>query len=47
MEPDEERHHDLTGDSLMDLITALNTLLPIAFLLTLSTFLVWFHEPQD
>src|SRR5579872_4712922 len=35
------------GDSLMDLIAALNTLLPIAFLLTLSTFLVWLHEQQD
>lgn len=31
----------------MDLITTLNTLLPIAFLLTLSTLVVWFHEPQD
>ncbi len=31
----------------MDLITALNTLLPIAFLLTLSTFLVWLQEQQD
>lgn len=31
----------------MDLISALNTLLPIAFLLTLSTFLVWLHEQQD
>jgi hypothetical protein len=30
----------------MDLTTALNTLLPIAFLLTLSTFLVWLHEQE-
>lgn len=31
----------------MDLAAALNTLLPLAFLLTLSTLLVWFHEQQD
>ena len=31
----------------MNLAAALNALLPLAFLLTLSTLLVWFHEEQD
>lgn len=31
----------------MDFAAALNTLLPLAFLLTLSTVLVWFHEEHD
>jgi hypothetical protein len=31
----------------MDLVAGLNGLLPMAFLLTLSTVLVWFHEQQD
>jgi hypothetical protein len=31
----------------MGILAAFNTLLPIAFLLTLSTMLVWFHEQQD
>ena len=31
----------------MNLIVVLNTMLPVAFLLTFSTMLVWFHEQQD
>ena len=31
----------------MELVTSLNGLLPMAFLLSLSTVLVWFHEQQD
>ena len=31
----------------MGFVAAFNTLLPIAFLLTLSTMIAWFHEQQD
>jgi hypothetical protein len=31
----------------MDFAAILNTLLPVAFLLTLSTLLIWFQEQQD
>jgi len=31
----------------MDFVVALNGLIPMAFLLTLSTVLVWLHEQQD
>jgi hypothetical protein len=31
----------------MDILSTLSTLYPIAFLLVLSSFLVWLHEQQD
>ena len=31
----------------MEFTASLSTLVPVAFLLTLSTVLVWFHEQQD
>ena len=31
----------------MEFVAALNGLIPMAFLLTLSTVLVWFHEQQE
>jgi hypothetical protein len=31
----------------MELVAALNGLIPMAFLLTLSTVLVWLHEQED